>query len=152
MQSWIRKTFFRLLLCRPLIRLYDRFRLRTSLGAQGELAAQRYLLKQGLVIIERGYRDKLGEIDIIAVDHRTIVFVEVKTRGSDSVLDAVEAVDEAKQTQIARAAKSYLKWHHLERYKVRFDVVAVLWPDGVREPKLVHYRDAFEAPDQFQMF
>jgi putative endonuclease len=122
------------------------------LGARGELAAARYLLKQGYVIIERGYRDKIGEIDLIAADDKTVVFIEVKTRDSESVIDATEAVDDAKQSQIVRTAKGYLKWHHLERCAVRFDVIAVLWQRRASEPTVIHYPHAFEAVGDFQMF
>lgn len=130
----------------------DRLTRPRSLGPRGELAAARYLQRQGLIILERGYRDKIGEIDLIAVENKTVVFVEVKTRDSDLVSDATEAVDEAKQLQIVRTAKAYLKWHHLENYPVRFDVVAVLWKKNSRAPQIVHYCHAFEAVGEFQMF
>ncbi len=105
-----------------------------------------------MVIIERGYQDKFGEIDLIAVDDQTIVFIEVKTRTSDYAGDPTEAVDEVKQQHLTKTAIGYLKWHRLTECRVRFDVVAITWPSEKADPKIVHYEHAFEPAGKFQMF
>ncbi len=69
------RLFHRISLSQPLVTFYDRFSPPDSLGKRGELAAERFLLRSGMVIIERGFQDKFGEIDLIAVDDETIVFV-----------------------------------------------------------------------------
>ena len=66
-----------------------------------------------MVVVDRGYSEKFGEIDLIAVDERTVVFVEVKTRSSDFAGAPVEAVDDAKQEKISRVATSFIKRHGL---------------------------------------
>ncbi|HZL89211.1 MAG TPA: YraN family protein [Pirellulaceae bacterium] len=116
-----------------------------SLGRRGEEAAARYLRKLGYVIVARGHRDKIGEIDLIAVDGRTVVFVEVKTRTGDLKGTPAEAVDHDKQKRLTKLALSYMKRHDLLDCKARFDVVAVTWPEKSRTPKIEHIKDAFEA-------
>ena len=93
----------------------------------------------------KGFSDLGGEIDLIAVEDRTIVFVEVKTRTSDQAGHPAEAVDLEKQTKISRVATSYLKHHDLLDYPVRFDVIAIQWPESNQSPQIIHYRDAFES-------
>jgi putative endonuclease len=114
------------------------------LGRRGEDAAARYLARLGYVIVARGHRDKIGEIDLIAVDGRTIVFVEVKTRTTDQKGMPAEAVDLEKQRRLTRLAMAYLKRHDLLECRVRFDVVAVTWPAKGRRPTIEHFRNAFE--------
>ncbi len=115
-----------------------------SLGERGERAAVRYLRWRGHKIITRGDRSKWGELDVIAVDGRTIVFVEVKTRETDEQGHPAEAVDLAKQRRLSRLAVNYLKRHRLLEYAARFDVVAVTWPKGKWFPKIEHFKNAFE--------
>jgi putative endonuclease len=116
-----------------------------SLGRRGEDAAARFLRSLGYVIVARGHRDKIGEIDLIAVDGRTVVFVEVKTRTGDQKGTPAEAVDLDKQRRLTRLAAAYLKRHDLLECKARFDVVAVTWPARNRKPQIAHIKDAFEA-------
>jgi putative endonuclease len=118
---------------------------RLPLGRRGENAATRYLRRLGYVIVARGQRDAIGEIDVVAVDGRTVVFVEVKTRASHDAGHPAEAVDDDKQRRLTRLALSYLKRHDLLECKSRFDVIAVTWPDGNKRPTIEHYKDAFEA-------
>ena len=115
------------------------------LGARGEAAAARYLKRRGYKIVARGDRLKPGEIDLVAVDRQTVVFVEVKTRESSAAGHPAEAVDAAKQRRLTRAALAYLKRHGLLECPARFDVVAVTWPAGQRRPTIEHIKDAFEA-------
>ncbi|MHB8901210.1 MAG: YraN family protein [Thermoguttaceae bacterium] len=117
-----------------------------SLGERGEALAARHLRRLGLRIVGRRVRTGLGELDLVAVDGRTVVFVEVKTRQSDQHGHPAEAVDLAKQRRLTRLATAYLKRHGLLNHAARFDVVAVTWPDGVR-PRIEHIRNAFEAVD-----
>ncbi len=117
-----------------------------SLGQRGELAAARYLKSQGYQIIAGGFRQRYGEIDIIAVHERTIVFVEVKTRGSDRGGLPVEAVDRQKEQRIVRTALNYLKRHQLLECRARFDIIGIIWPEGSTTPELTHFADAFRPP------
>lgn len=123
-----------------------------TLGQRGEAAAARYLKRLGYKIVGRGVQLRIGEIDIIAVDGRTVVFVEVKTRDSDVAGEPHEAVDLAKQERLTRLALVFLKRHHLLEYSSRFDVVSILWPKGERRPKIRHIKNAFEATGRGQMF
>jgi putative endonuclease len=125
---------------------------RPTLGQLGERAAERYLKRQGYVIVARGERDDLGELDLVAVDGRTIVFVEVKTRRADVAGHPAEAVDQEKQRRITRLALAYLKRHNLLEYPARFDVVAVTWPDGAKQPTIEHIKSAFEAVGREGMY
>jgi putative endonuclease len=126
---------------------WKRFREPLSFGRRGEREAERYLKRQGFIILARGNRARLGEIDLVAVEKRTIVFVEVKTRTSHDAGHPAEAVDRHKQRRLTRAAREYLKRHQLTEYPARFDVVAVTWPDARRRPVIEHIRNAFEAVD-----
>ncbi len=120
------------------------FRPRT-LGERGEAIAARYLRRRRFRIIGRGVRTGLGELDLVAVDGRTVVFVEVKTRRSDQYGSPAEAVDLKKQRRLTRLAVTYLKRHGLLEYPARFDVVAILWPEDQRRPAIEHFENAFEA-------
>ena len=113
------------------------------LGDRGENLAARYLREQGYKILIRNFRCPLGEIDIVARDGRTLVFVEVKTRTQDDPLPE-DQVNSAKQHQITKSGKYYLTRYGVPQPPSRFDVVAVVWPDG-REPQIRHTPHAFEA-------
>ena len=126
--------------------------LRKLLGNRGERAAIRFLRTQGYQILHRQYRNRMGEIDIVAKDGNWIVFVEVKTRKSDAAGDPVEAVTFAKQQQLTRLALSYLKRYGLLEHSARFDVIAIVWPDDATTPEITHYRHAFEPVGRGQMF
>ncbi len=99
---------------------------RQKFGEQGEALAVRRLKKEGYKIIETNYRTQLGEIDIIAKDKDTIVFVEVKTRNSVQFGSPKWAVTPKKQKKISMVALYYLKATDQETAKARFDVVAVI--------------------------
>ncbi len=146
------RLFHRVTLSRPLVQVYDYLSPPKSLGQRGELAAERFLLRQGMVIITRGFQDKFGEIDLIAIDGETIVFIEVKTRTSDHAGTPEEAVDRTKQQHLTKTAYGYLKWHRLTDCRARFDVIAITWPEREQEPEIVHYENAFEPIGKFQMF
>jgi putative endonuclease len=116
-----------------------------TLGQRGEAAAARYLRRQGYKIVARGDRQPIGELDLVVVDGRTVVFVEVKTRTSQQAGDPSEAVDAEKQRRLTRTALSFLKRHGLLDNSARFDVVAVTWGDAAAKPRIEHIRDAFPA-------
>ncbi|QDU29783.1 hypothetical protein ETAA8_48980 [Anatilimnocola aggregata] len=118
-----------------------------SLGQRGERLAARYLRRKGYIIIARGHRDHFGEIDLIAVDGRTVVFVEVKTRTDQDAGHPADAVDLDKQRRLTRAAKAYRQRHDLHEVSMRFDVIAITWPPGSKQPLVEHFQNAFEATD-----
>ena len=125
---------------------------RLLLGDRGERAAVRYLKKQGFRIIAKQYRNSYGEVDIVAQDGKTTVFVEVKTRTSTNDGQPFEAVDLRKQEKITRIALAWLKKHGRLEQPSRFDVVSILWPDERGEPQIQHFRNAFEATGRGQFF
>ena len=129
-----------------------RWRRPRTLGQRGEAAAARFLRRQGYTIVARSDRGRLGEIDLVAVDQRTVVFVEVKTRRSHDAGHPADAVDLAKQRRLTRLALIYLKRHGLLENPARFDVVAVTWSDDAQPPVLEHFRNAFEPTGQWQLF
>jgi len=118
---------------------------RKSLGSRGERAAAKYLRRKGYKIVAHGNRLRSGELDLVAVDGRTVVFVEVKTRRSDQYGNPAEAVDLRKQRRLTRLAVTYLKRHGLLEYPARFDVVAITWPEDRRRPAIEHFENAFDA-------
>ena len=117
---------------------------RQILGKTGEDLAVAALEARGYAIVERRYRTGRGEIDIIARDGDTIVFVEVKARESREFGSAAEAVTRAKQRQVVSMAVEYLARHRLNRCPCRFDVVAIDEALGER-PEITVYPGAFDA-------
>lgn len=113
------------------------------MGDRGENLAARHLRNAGLRIITRNFRCETGEIDIVARDGQTLVFVEVKTRAYDDPTPE-DQVDASKQHQLTRVAKIYLSRYGIPQPPARFDVVAVIWPEG-REPIIRHIPHAFQA-------
>ena len=95
------------------------------LGKRGEQMAADYLAANGLAILERNWRCVDGELDIIAVEDRTLVFVEVKTRRSRIAGAPEEAVDERKQTRMRRAAEVFARRYRADEVEMRFDIAAV---------------------------
>jgi putative endonuclease len=95
---------------------------RQATGRSGEDLAAQHLKQQGYIILERNYRLRIGEVDIIARDGEDLVFIEVKTRRSKKFGSPFEAVDVRKQKKIFNIAAAYLQGKELP---VRFDVVAV---------------------------
>ena len=138
---------------RWIARLARRWTRGRLLGDRGERTAARYLKRQGMRILARGHRSPLGEIDLIALDGTTVVFVEVKSRRTHAAGRPEDAVHRAKQRQVTRLALEYLKrrgW--LGRRAARFDVLAITWPDSESEPAIQHFRNAFEPTGVDGMF
>jgi len=113
-----------------------------ELGKKGEEIAHRFLKRKGYRIIERNYVCKMGEVDIIAREKDTFIFIEVKTRRSTAFGPPQMAVDQRKQKQLSRAALYFLKAKRLEGVKARFDVVAILLGPEGEEINLI--RNAFD--------
>jgi len=112
------------------------------LGKEGERVAERYLQKKGYKLVERNYRCTVGELDLIVLDRRVVVFVEVKTRTSHGFGSPLEAVEFRKQRKMIQAAQYYLAEKRLQQRDARFDVVGVSWAG--REPLVEHIENAFE--------
>ena len=123
-----------------------------TLGQKGERVAKRFLQRRGLKIVAHSMRNIYGEIDLIAVDKRTVVFVEVKTRSSNFAGEPAEAVDANKQRHMTTAALTYLRRHRLLEHAARFDVVTLVWADDQRFPQVEHLENAFSPVGDFQMF
>jgi putative endonuclease len=96
-----------------------------AVGKTGEEAAVRYLQQQGYCILERNYRCRFGEIDLIARDGRTLTFIEVKTRRSHKFGPAASAVTFAKQRHLIRASQVYMAQTGTAYDLCRFDVVTI---------------------------
>lgn len=109
-----------------------------------EARAQEHLEQAGLVLVERNYATRFGELDLIMRDGNTLVFVEVRFRRLNSHGDAIASITERKQARLIRTAKGYLFNHpEYERWECRFDVVAF---DGCDSNRTCHWEQAaFEA-------
>ena len=118
-------------------------------GDRGEREAARYLRRRGLRVLVRNYRTNQGEVDLIARDGPVVVFVEVKSRRGGT---PAEAVTLEKQRRLTLAALHFLKRYDLLEQPCRFDVVAIVWPEGRRAPDIEHIAHAFEAVGRGQMF
>jgi putative endonuclease len=111
-------------------------------GKRAEELAVRHLRRRGYKIVARNYRTKAGEIDIIAREGRTLVFIEVKGRQSMRYGSAKAAVTPRKQQQVSKVALWYLKETNQMATKARFDVVAITRKDGDDRIEIV--RNAFQ--------
>ncbi len=116
---------------------------RANLGLAGESLATEYLSHKSYSILHRNFRSRSGEIDIIAKDGKTLVFIEVKTRRTAKFGSPAAAVTARKQAQISRVALEYLAIKNLFDVPARFDVVTILMPRG-REPIIDIITNAFD--------
>jgi putative endonuclease len=116
---------------------------RLSLGERGEAVACGFLEEQGYKILEKNFKCKLGEIDVVARRRGRLAFIEIKTRTSAKFGTPQEAVDLRKQEKIFKVAQWYLKEKKLSKSPVAFDVVSILWQEG-QAPKIHLLPDAFE--------
>lgn len=116
-------------------------------GAAGEDAAAEMLVALGYEIVERNFRTRYGELDIVAVDRDSLVFCEVKTRvGHDALARALEAIGPAKRLQLRKMAGEWLRLSSVAKPRtrsVRFDAVAVALAPGGRVLALRHVQGAF---------
>ena len=116
---------------------------RIALGKTGEDLACVELEKRGYAIVARRYRQRSGEIDIVARDGPTLVFVEVKARESHEFGDAAEAVTPFKRRRITQLALDYMTRHHLADCPCRFDVVSIHFDE--ERPTIEVFQNAFDA-------
>ena len=115
-----------------------------SIGEIGEEYATKFLKKKKYKILKRNYRKRYGEIDIIAENKNYIVFVEVKTRHTDSVTSAADAVNRQKQLKIIKTASLYLAKNETEKF-CRFDVCEVyVNADNLKLVNINYIEGAFE--------
>ncbi len=112
-------------------------------GKEGERAAEIYLKKKGYRIVERNYRCAVGELDLIALDGKVIVFVEVKTRSGDRFGSPLESVPRYKQRKMIQTALFFMSQHRLHERQARFDVVGI--SRGGKKPLIQHIQNAFEC-------
>ena len=117
---------------------------RQGIGLWGENRAAEYLEGKGCEIVARRFRVREGELDLVAIDHGYLCFVEVKLRKDDAMGEAREYVTKAKQRKVRTAALRYLAAHP-SSLQPRFDVVEVYAPQGVhtKEPIIRHWENAF---------
>ena len=111
-------------------------------GETGEQMAARYLEDQGYVILDRNYRRGHKEVDIIALDHGELAMVEVKTRTSEGVFAAEQAVDHRKRQNIIRVANNYVRRYHRTE-PLRFDIIAIVGSGATAEIR--HTKNAFNV-------
>lgn len=117
-----------------------------ELGASAEARAEQFLKDNGYSILQRNYKTKLGEIDIIARDKDTLCFIEVKCRTSDRFGQGTEAVSASKQRHISRAALCFLKERGLLDRAARFDVVSL--DHTADKEKISLIKNAFELDER----
>lgn len=110
---------------------------RQAFGRAGEALAVAALETRGYTVLERRYRLRTGEVDIIARDGTTLVFVEVKARHDREFGDPSEAVTRQKQQRLVALAREYLHAHGLDEAPCRFDVVSVLAGPGAPEVEVI---------------
>lgn len=118
---------------------------RAALGAQAEELAARLLEERGLRILQRNWRRPEGEIDLVAEDHGTLVFVEVRSRTGEDHGHPLETVNKRKRSRVVRAARLYLQECPVTSNEFRFDVVGITFPREGGSPTLCHIEDAFRV-------
>jgi putative endonuclease len=118
-------------------------KIRQLFGRDGERIAERYLQQKGYKLVERNYRCRGGEVDLIVLDRKVIVFVEVKTRSDHEFGNPLEAVEGRKQKKMIQAAEFFLNQKGLHNREARFDVIGISWSG--QQPAVEHIENAFEA-------
>ena len=120
------------------------------LGRVGEKQAVKYLKKRKIKILEKNYVTPIGEIDIIAKEKDTLLFIEVKTRTNTLYGEPIESVTPYKQGHIIRVAEYYMKMHDVDfdETPCRFDVIEVKNDNGINE--INHVEDAFCVNNQWR--
>ena len=115
---------------------------RRAKGQRGEDMAAAYLQGEGYIIMERNFRSRSGELDLVCHRDGVIVFVEVKTRHSLLFGSGAEGVTRSKQARIRRLALEYLNFQEEWWSEIRFDVISILWHDE-KHHSLEHFQAAF---------
>lgn len=119
-------------------------------GRRSERAAAKYLRRQRFRILGRNLDDRLGEIDLLALDGEVLVVVEVRSSESKSFDELARTIDNVKQRRLTAAILRFLQKRRMWDIGVRFDVLALRWPPAAREPEIRHYRHAFQAVGRYQ--
>jgi len=119
---------------------------RDTLGRRGEDEAAKYLRSIGYRIVATRERILRGDIDLVALDGRTVVFVEVRSRSSTAHGHPAETIGYHKQRRVAQLATAYIRRHRLEDCSVRIDVVTVTFDGPEGRPQVEHFQNAFESP------
>jgi len=125
---------------------------KTEIGRRGEALAEGFLKRKGYKILDRNWKGRAGEIDIVALDGKTVVFVEVKTRSSEKFGSPKDAVDSRKKKHLTNAAKEYLRKKRKSKKPARFDVVGISIKgetlfQRLRSPEIEHIENAFEVKE-----
>ena len=119
-----------------------------QVGRSAERLAARYLRRLGYVVIGQRLVTGRGELDLVAVSpERRVVFVEVKSRRGPVDLKPGRRIGSEKRRRVRRAAARFLRRHHLHGVGIRYDVIAVIWPDDGSRPRIHHYPGAFDASE-----
>lgn len=116
---------------------------RKLLGRRGEEAAVHYLEENGYRVLNKNYSCRFGEIDMVALDRETLVFVEVRSRSSEEFGLAQESVNVRKQLKLRKLAWQYLKAEGQTGRNCRFDVIAVLFDRDGKVKRIEHIENAF---------
>lgn len=114
---------------------------RSQLGILAEDIAARYLQQQGLDIVKRNFRTRLGEIDLIMLHDKVLVFVEVRFRSSPFYMDAIETINKPKVQRIILAARQYLQGQTVQSNTYRFDIVTLI--GNIEQPDVNWIQNAF---------
>ena len=114
-------------------------------GVRGEEEAARFLARSGFAIVDRNVRTRAGEIDLVAKEGKTLVFVEVKTRRAAEGDPPQAAVNTRKQNRLGKLAHGYLKSKRMREMPCRFDVVAVIVNDEGGVKAIRHIPNAFSV-------
>ncbi len=122
-----------------------------TIGDLGEKTAVKFLKKNKYKIVETNFSAKTGEIDIICKNKDFIVFVEVKTRKKDSLVNGVFAVNKRKQSHILKTASFYLKLNKIDK-QPRFDIIEVVINSDGKYTVVEHYENAFIQGGDYAIF
>jgi putative endonuclease len=113
------------------------------LGQRGEAYAAKYLRRQGMKIVVRNRTHGKGEIDLIAIDGKALVFVEVRARASEDFGSPESSIRFEKRKTILKTARKLIQRHGRAGLTPRFDVIAIVWPNEAKVPTIVrHHRGA----------
>ncbi len=118
-----------------------------QLGARGEALAWNFLKKSGYSIVEKNYRTRFGEMDVIAEKEGSLIFIEIKTRRNHHFGLPAEAVDWRKRRKMIQVAESYLQQKKMENREARFDILSITW-DGTTEPHFEILDHAFSLEER----
>lgn len=114
-------------------------------GQRSERAAVRFVRRLGYRLLTCNYSCPGGELDLVALEDRTLVFIEVRSTATGQVERTTLSITPEKQRRIIRAATHFLHRHKLQEPPCRFDVLIIDWPPSQKEPTITHHRSAFDA-------